>query len=67
MPCRHRPSRPITRDYIADKFIEFSSPSLPHTAARQTRFATLPCEAGARHRVDFGFVICEFPATLIEG
>jgi hypothetical protein len=25
--CRHRPPRPIARDYIADKFIEFSSPA----------------------------------------
>jgi hypothetical protein len=25
--CRHRPPRPIAQDYIADKFIEFSSPA----------------------------------------
>jgi hypothetical protein len=69
MPYRYPPPRPIVRDYIADKFIEFLRPALAAAlcgTARERTAAQGP-RSSARHRVAFGSVICDFPATLIKG
>jgi hypothetical protein len=58
---------PISHDYIPDKFIEFLRRQRPRSALRQTRFAILARANGAARRVDFGFVICDFAATVTKG